>query len=293
VANTSTSPTKTRSPNYPAIGLGEAVQRIQPIYEKEFKHPADREVIAAHLGYSGLNGASWALTSALIKYGLLEAVGKQLKVSEDAIDVIIHPKGAEERVEAVERMAFLPTLFNELRTLYGDTPPSDNNLMAYLIKNNFNPKSVGDVIRSYRDTLEFVEAERQAAKDGQQIPMFDMPAVVKVPISTGGGDVASASSEPRYSSDNVFVSNDTPAVPGEPGLRFKVARDSYAVVTFQGPVTQEAVRKLIKHLELSADEYPTQAEIKGQEIASKGVEETTKLHPDMLGVHQGQPQGNT
>jgi hypothetical protein len=151
---------RNRSPNYPAISLAEAIPRITQIYEKEFNHAADSDTLSKALGYSGVNGASDAVISALKKYGLLENAGnREYKLSEGAIDIYLHKKGDPQRVKAIVEAAFTPPLFAELHDEHGGTPPSDNNLRVKLIKKGFNPKTVGDVIHAYRDTLELVTEE--------------------------------------------------------------------------------------------------------------------------------------
>ena len=49
---------KTRSPEYPAIGLKEAVERVKLVYDKDYQNRVPKNVIAVHMGYKGLNGTS-------------------------------------------------------------------------------------------------------------------------------------------------------------------------------------------------------------------------------------------
>lgn len=238
---------RVRSPNYPALSLNEAVGRIRAVYEREFNHPAEKQVIAEALGYSGLNGASTAIISALVKYGLLEPAGEdRFRVSADAVDILLHSKGHPERTAAISKLAFLPALFEELQNQFGRTPPSDNNLRVYLIKRGFNPRTVGEVIRSYRDTLEFVDAESAASStESWSEEQRQMPTQTQT--SSGAGRVD-------------FTSISTSSVPEKPRadleLTFKIAEDCEARTEFRGRVTQEAIKKLIAHLELSLDVFP-------------------------------------
>src|SRR5437868_2887788 len=119
---------KVRSPNYPVISLADAVGRASLVFDKETRHPADREVIAKTLGYGGLNGASLGIISALIKYGLLEPIGDQLRVSAQTLDIVLHSPGEPERVAAIRTAAYTPSLFSELHDRYGDQLPSDQNI---------------------------------------------------------------------------------------------------------------------------------------------------------------------
>lgn len=157
--STPVSPAKTRSPNYPAISLEEAMNRLRSIYEKQRRYPATREVLVKLMGYSSLNGASAPVISALGKYGLLEGHGEQLRVSEMGQDLALHRKGDQEYAAAVRTAAFMPTFFRELRDQFPDGLPSEHSLRATLMKRGFTSKAIDGAIRVYRDTLDFVSSE--------------------------------------------------------------------------------------------------------------------------------------
>jgi hypothetical protein len=147
---------RVRSPNYPNISLPEAIDRVRKVYDKEHTHKAPPEVIAKALGYNGLNGASMSVISALKKYGLLEEVGKEIKVSVDALTILVDPVDSRERQEAIVKAAFLPALFVDLREQYGSVVPSDENMRAFLLKKGFAQSAVDIPIRSYRETIAYV-----------------------------------------------------------------------------------------------------------------------------------------
>lgn len=152
---------RVRSPNYPAVSLPEAIERVRKVYEKEHMHKAPPEVVAKALGYTSLNGASLSMISALKKYGLLEEVGKDLKVSHDALTILVDPKDSADRARIIRQSAFAPALFAELQAQYEDGVPSDENLRAYLLKRGFAPSSVDAPIRSYRETIALVSELRK------------------------------------------------------------------------------------------------------------------------------------
>src|SRR5947209_3634075 len=84
-----------RSPNYPTIGLPEAIKRVQAIYQQERRNSMPSEVAARHLGYTSLNGHARSVLSALKKYG--SSIGDhhgQLKLSEDAVTICVYQEGA-------------------------------------------------------------------------------------------------------------------------------------------------------------------------------------------------------
>lgn len=152
-------PGKTRSPNYPAIGLAEAIDRIKAIYAEQQRYPTTRAVLAQQMGYGSLNGASATILSALSKYGLLEGYGDNLRVSELGQDLVLHRKGDPEYTAALRTAAARPAFFQQLREQYPYGLPSEHSLRAALIKRGFNPKAIDGSVRAYRDTLEFVDAE--------------------------------------------------------------------------------------------------------------------------------------
>lgn len=147
---------RTRSPNYPTISLPDAIDRVRKVYQKEHLHKADPEVVCKAMGYTGVNGASLGVLSALKKYLLLEEVGKELKVSALALSILVDPPTSTDRQEAIRSAAAAPALFATLFDEFGDSPPSDENLRAFLLKRNFAQTAVDTPIRTYRETLSFV-----------------------------------------------------------------------------------------------------------------------------------------
>lgn len=156
---------KTRSPNYPSISLEDAIQRLRVIYEKQQRYPATREVFAQLLGYSGLNGASAAVVSSLSKYGLIEGHGESLRVSEMGQDLILHRRGDAEYTKAVREAAHSPAFFQELREQFPTGLPHDHSLRATLIKRGFNPRAIDAAVRTYRETVDFLNTETTTAPD--------------------------------------------------------------------------------------------------------------------------------
>lgn len=239
-----------RSPNYPIISLADAVGRVQQIYEKERQHAADKLVMAKALGYGSLNGLSRSILSALVKFGLLTETENQLKVSPDALDILLHSAGTPQRSAALARAAYLPPLFSELRATFDGTLPSDENLRAVLVKKGFNPNTVGNAIKSFRDTVLFVQHETPAAepeaaelvKTPGAITMF--PAHQAAPIAQMPAAVAAGTME----------------------LAFNLAPGVHAKIVLTGEASQAEIQKLQRFLELSLDTFPARTAAPVEEI---------------------------
>ena len=102
---------RVRSPNYPALSLGDAVKRTGDVYAKQQMTPEPREVVIKHLGYSSVNGRALKTLSALIKYGLLEEAGKGLRVSGLAKKILFpDPSNPTEKADAIAVSIVTPAL---------------------------------------------------------------------------------------------------------------------------------------------------------------------------------------
>jgi len=168
---------RTRSPQYPAIGLKEAIEKVSAVYRRDYQAPTQRGVIASHMGYNSLNGKSLGVLSAIGKYGLLEVRGSEYRVSDLAVRILAHQPGDPERTAAVQEAAGLPDLFQELDKRFANGKVSDQSIRSYLIMKKFIPTAADATIRSYRETKELVGEESGAYGGADDKPERDaMPA---------------------------------------------------------------------------------------------------------------------
>lgn len=264
-----------RSPNYPQLSLEDALQRVRKVYEAENSHKADKEVIAKVLGYSSINGTSLGLIGALNRYGLLEADGDGLKVSRDAIDILVLPEGEPQRVEALHRCAFAPRVFADLSDHFGIPLPSDANLRHHLLtKQSFLQKAADEVIRIFRENLDFLKAQsgkytRDNLTNGRQQPS---EATMRTPQANNFNSAAyngkvSPSHEPTGSSFRGSDSHESV------DLKVRIGENANAIIRFEGVVTQEGIEKLIKLLDIQKELFPS------KEMLNKTKEQATEAEP--------------
>jgi hypothetical protein len=148
--------TKHRSPNYPAVSLPAAINGVQALYDEEGPAGAPLTEAVKHFGFSSPHGSAMVVVSALKKYGLIEDKGSRLAPTLLAKSIIEFPENDERRIQAVRTAALKPAIIRELVEEFQGHGrlPSDGSLRAELItKKNFNPKTVGDFIRDFRETL--------------------------------------------------------------------------------------------------------------------------------------------
>lgn len=173
---------RVRSPNYPAFGLGDALEKTATLYKNMHTHAGPREVVVRNMGYNSLNGASATAVSALAKYGLIERTGDELKVSERALR-ILHPHSPGERAQAIRDAAREPALFNELTERFPGRAPNDDLLRNYLVRNGFAPSAVQAVILAYRETSDFVEREAGSYDSRVEQPQEPSPVTPHSPTT--------------------------------------------------------------------------------------------------------------
>ncbi len=147
---------KVRSPNYPSLSLGPALEAVRPAFKSENRNKMSRTVLAKHLGYNSLNGRSLAKIGAVRAYGLLDGSGDELRISDDAVIALNAPAGSPERAAALGRLALKPSLFQELRKDFPDTLPSLENLKFSLVKKQFTSDAAEKAAKSYLATMNLV-----------------------------------------------------------------------------------------------------------------------------------------
>jgi hypothetical protein len=150
---------RARSPNFPAFGLKEAIDKVAKVFEREGKARIAPVSIVKSWEYGSLNGASLRALGALRQYGLLDDVQDDLKVSDLAIK-ILHGE-EQDRVASLRVAAKMPRIFSELLQEYGEDIPSDESIKARLItKMGFNgPEAAVRCVQAFRDTIAFAKLQ--------------------------------------------------------------------------------------------------------------------------------------
>lgn len=145
-----------RSPNYPAISLVDAVDRVKMLYDKDRKAGAPIDVALKHLGYSSRNGAALRVLAALKTFGLTEERDGRIFVSPSALDVLVYPENDDRRKRPLRDCALKPATYQKVYDRYKDGLPSDETVKAELIREfGFNDKVVDGFLNDFKATLDF------------------------------------------------------------------------------------------------------------------------------------------
>jgi hypothetical protein len=216
-----------RSPNYPAIGLGEAIKAAELIWNKEKRTPVATDVIGKAMGYKSVSGPVRTKIAALRKYGLLEHTAGGYRVSDLAMKILHGEIHSEERCNALVEAATRPEIFRVLRETHSQA--SDEALKSYLIvKRGFSESGAKQFIKAFRESMEVAD-------------------------EAGGGYT------PRKTKDEVEEStmhNAENALPLKPisGIQtytFALSPDARAELSLKGTITPDDLELLRDHIELT------------------------------------------
>jgi hypothetical protein len=152
-------PAKERSPNYPGLALDGAVQAIRRVYEAERRSVAPTSSVARALGHESMSGPALMKLAALRQYGLLEDVSQgKVRVSDDAMPIVLRKSDDPEYAEALKRVALAPPLLAELFKDYAQA--SDDTLRYHLItERGFSEEGATRVIKIFRANIAFAKLD--------------------------------------------------------------------------------------------------------------------------------------
>ncbi len=149
---------KVRSPNYPSMGLTEALGLAQRLWDKENRTTVPPEVAVQAWDYKGLSGASRPALAALRQYGLLDDTAGGVRLSDMAITILNSPKESIERALAIRLAAMMPPLFESMAESHPNA--SDDAIRSYLIiHKRFTKEGAAKFIPAFREAVKLAKGE--------------------------------------------------------------------------------------------------------------------------------------
>jgi hypothetical protein len=154
---------KQRSPEHPAIGLQEAIQRAEEFYKHESFNYAPVDIAKRHFGYGPKSSSGMRLVAALIHFGLFEETGggheRRVRLTPLARNILLDKReDPTEREAAVRTAALTPLIYRKLWKHWNGNLPSDANMEFELIRRfKFNPDSVRAFIKDFRATIAYAK----------------------------------------------------------------------------------------------------------------------------------------
>jgi hypothetical protein len=268
---------KGRSPSYPGITLGDAIEKAAILYEKEGRHPAHMDDITGHWGYKPRTGPGLVSIAALRKFGLLEEVeGRGARLTEFALSILLHEEGSPERRQWIREAALLPQVHQELWKQFEGRLPSDQNLRRTLVlQRGFTDSGAHQFIRQFKSTIAFAGLDEPDKMPEAQPSQHRLPEEPMVPqaIRPAGIPSEEAFGSPRVSTDAGSVKVTFP-------LAVNMDTSLWPVLQVPVPMTEEAWDQMLDAINViragvvrkptSADDPPP---ARPADAASEGVAE--------------------
>jgi len=142
---------KNRSPNFPSVDLGEAVDLARKIWDHAQRHPVPVQTVFQKLwGYSAASSGAKQRLAAVRAFGLVEVSGttekKQVRVVNAAGKVFAgHPEGPV----ILRDCALMPRVHQTVWNHFGDEGlPPDETIKHYLMF-DFDPSFTDDAARRF------------------------------------------------------------------------------------------------------------------------------------------------
>lgn len=178
---------KHRSPNYPFIGLADALDRLAQLHELGRGHFVP--VKAARDKWEYQQNAGDRTVAALRAYGLVEVTGesekRQLKPTDSGLKILENHSQKDALIKAA---ALMPALHGEIWVKYSGNLPRDPVIKEFLRwDKNFNPDNIDKFLKQFRETIAFANLSTSDIMDTDE-GAVDTSIVQETPENTGRKD---------------------------------------------------------------------------------------------------------
>jgi len=233
-----------KSPNAPAYSLQECQEDTRKIFRAEGQVSLSRESIAEHLGLAAQSGPFNRKLSSLRQYGLLDPMGKDLRVS-DLFLRIDHVTDESERRRSLREALGRPAIFQGLLAQYENSGmPSDLNLTNQLVlKYRFTKKNAETVAKAFLESCRFAGLSQGRLPAVAYSPPSPPPmrAISPGPVQSPARDVF-LDPDPRQADPQTQCRQEIPLGTGR-----------RAVIELPEDVKSEEIAKVIRVLQALSD----------------------------------------
>ncbi len=187
-------PKRKRSPAYPGIDLGVALDLARKLKDSYGESPTHPEVVFAVWDYKGKTGPGAVALAALKYFGLIEDEGvgedRRVKLSDLALNILWDKrKGCVERAKAEEEAALNPKIHRKLWDHFQKSIPSSDEALEFHLKKNekFSDKGAKDFIRQFRRTIAYVKLEEHDTLSGHEEDKNTLEKEIDMPTAELSG----------------------------------------------------------------------------------------------------------
>jgi hypothetical protein len=156
----STTPTPSRSPNYPQFDLESTIRFLQQLEPQVMDRPAglSRDEVFAALGHSAASASAKAKVGALHQFGLLARLDGREQITPLGRQLLDSTLGAEDRLDALQEAALTPKIFRDLHdwwstTRHGHARPSQSAVRRRLLDLGLTERGALACRQAFNQTL--------------------------------------------------------------------------------------------------------------------------------------------
>ncbi|MCU1339734.1 MAG: hypothetical protein JWO19_5315 [Bryobacterales bacterium] len=200
-----------RSPNYPTVGLKEAIDRVRNLYNKDGKAGAPAEIAAVHIGFGKPHGQAMSVLAALKRFGLVAESNGRIAPTQRAIEILNLPPTDPRCQKALRDAVLEPALYRELIEQHKDTGwPADDVLASELVTyKNFNPRAVEGFVRDFKDSVVIAGLSEEGALESEEeadpnVPETDHQPTKANIVNLGGSSSGKAGAGSKLSQTHLF-----------------------------------------------------------------------------------------
>ena len=152
---------KGRSPAYPSIPLGAAIEKAQAQYDAEGKYAAPLSSAFKAWGYSPKSSGGRDTRASLRYFGLIVVEGDgemaKIKLTEDALRVLIDKREDQtERNAVIRRLALNPVSHKKIWSKFSEGIKSDATAKHFLVwEEGYNESAAEALIAEFKETAAF------------------------------------------------------------------------------------------------------------------------------------------
>lgn len=274
-------PRQGRSPAFPFIALGKALERAETFRVAEGGRPKHFTPLTAACkawGIGAQTGTAIQTVAALGHYGLFEFEGssdkRSARLTELAFNILLDKQPiSPERDKAIQAAALLPKIHAELWGKWQTPLPSDPTIETFLVRDRgFSETGARDLIAEYKETLKFskldqsgpIPIEPDAKKEVDGPPEDEIPEVGDfVQVEIGGALQLEKAVRVRAIQEHegqkwVFVDGYEAGIPMEQAIIERKGQVAGAKAPITPPLLREdpppaAMRKLVVPLSSGGD----------------------------------------
>lgn len=180
-----------RSPAWPFISLGKAVERVRDFYKVNRDRDMGSSSANIAWGMGAKSGAGFQTIATLKQYGLMQESDTpgNIRLSEIALRIVRDQREvSSDRDAAIKQAALSPSIFGDIWSQWPDELPDDPAVEYYLVHDRgYSEDTAKTLLANYKSTIQFAKltaSDKLHDKEGAAIEHADdgQSSLAKPPV---------------------------------------------------------------------------------------------------------------